>query len=55
MLLAVIVAMGLLAGAAIHTSLPVFLSASTAITAWLLVFAAREHLARTRLTRAHRS
>ncbi|MFB7663996.1 hypothetical protein ACFC1R_08615 [Kitasatospora sp. NPDC056138] len=60
MLLAVIVVMGLLAGAAIHTSLPVFLTASAAIAAWLLTFAAREHLARTRtarsgLARAHRN
>ncbi|MGK4583540.1 hypothetical protein [Kitasatospora sp. HPMI-4] len=54
MLLAVIVAMGLLAGAAIHTSLPVFLTASAAIAAWLLAFAARERLARARLVRAHR-
>ncbi|GAA2152973.1 hypothetical protein GCM10009760_50260 [Kitasatospora kazusensis] len=48
MLLVVIVAMGLLAGAAIHTSLPVFLTASAAIALWLLAFGAREGLARTR-------
>ncbi|GAA0681874.1 hypothetical protein GCM10010193_39470 [Kitasatospora atroaurantiaca] len=46
MLLVVLVAMGLLMGAAIHTSLPVFLAASAAIAAWLLLFGAREGLAR---------
>lgn len=47
-LLIVIVAMGLLAGAAIHSTLPVFLAASAAITLWMLAFAARERLARAR-------
>lgn len=55
MLLVVIIAMGLLAGAAIHTSLPVFLTASAAITAWLLAFGVREHLSRSRLARARRN
>lgn len=48
MLLVVIVAMGLLMGAAVHTSLPVFLAASAAITLWLLAFGAREGIARTK-------
>ncbi|MEV7175805.1 hypothetical protein [Kitasatospora sp. NPDC093679] len=47
-LLIVIVAMGLLAGAAIHTSMPVFLGASAAIALWLLAFGARERIARAR-------
>ncbi|MEU2628235.1 hypothetical protein [Kitasatospora sp. NPDC007106] len=47
-LLIVIVAMGLLAGAAIHTSMPVFLTASAAIALWLLAFGARERIARAR-------
>ncbi|MDH6574916.1 hypothetical protein [Kitasatospora sp. MAP5-34] len=48
MLLAVIIAMGLLMGAAVHTTLPVFLTASAAIALWLLAFGAREGLARIR-------
>ncbi|MFE2720861.1 hypothetical protein [Kitasatospora sp. NPDC059327] len=47
-LLTALVAMGVLVGAAAHTSLPVFLAASAAITAWLLAFGAREGLARLR-------
>ena len=47
-LLIVIVAMSLLAGAAIHTSMPVFLAASAAIALWLLAFGARERIARAR-------
>ncbi|MEV8093339.1 hypothetical protein [Kitasatospora sp. NPDC085879] len=47
-LLIVIVAMSLLAGAAIHTSMPVFLAASAAIALWLLAFGARERIARVR-------
>ena len=45
-LLLVLAAVSLLPGAATHTSMPVFLTASAAITAWLLAFAAREGLAR---------
>ncbi|WP_354640098.1 hypothetical protein [Kitasatospora camelliae] len=48
MFLVVIALMGLLAGAAIHTSLPVFLAAAAAIGGWLLAFGAREHLTRAR-------
>ncbi len=48
MLLVVIVAMGLLMGAAIHTTLPVFLAASTGIALWLLAFGTREGIARAR-------
>ncbi|MCX5213176.1 hypothetical protein OG689_28585 [Kitasatospora sp. NBC_00240] len=47
-LLALLVAMGLLAGAAVHTSMSVFLTASAAIALWLLAFGAREGLARRR-------
>ncbi|GJF28640.1 hypothetical protein KNE206_13400 [Kitasatospora sp. NE20-6] len=47
-LLIIVVAMGLLAGAAIHATLPVFLAAATAIGLWLLAFGARERLARAR-------
>ncbi|MEU8511479.1 hypothetical protein AB0C76_07835 [Kitasatospora sp. NPDC048722] len=47
-LLSALVAMGVLIGAAAHTSLPVFLTASAAITAWLLAFGAREGIARLR-------
>lgn len=45
-LLVVIAAMGLLMGAATHTSLPVFLTATAVIAAWLLTFGAREGIAR---------
>lgn len=48
MFLAVIVVMGVLMGAAAHTSLPVFLAAAAAITLWLLGFGVREGFARTR-------
>ncbi|GAA4997429.1 hypothetical protein [Kitasatospora paranensis] len=47
-LLIIVVAMGLLAGAAIHTSLPVFLAAAAGIALWLAAFGARERLARAR-------
>ncbi|MFF2039032.1 hypothetical protein ACFVVX_01285 [Kitasatospora sp. NPDC058170] len=47
-LLTALVAMGVLVGAAAHTSLPVFLTAAGAIAAWLLAFGAREHLSRLR-------
>ncbi|GAA3036200.1 hypothetical protein GCM10020229_54460 [Kitasatospora albolonga] len=47
-LLAMLLALALLGGAAVHTSGPVFLAAGSAITVWLLLFAARERLARTR-------
>ncbi|WP_371481825.1 hypothetical protein [Kitasatospora sp. NBC_00315] len=47
-LLAALVAMGILIGAAAHTPLPVFLLAAAAIAAWLLAFGAREGLARLR-------
>ncbi|WP_035803161.1 hypothetical protein [Kitasatospora mediocidica] len=47
-LLAVIAVMGVLMGAASHTTLPVFLAASAAITAWLLAFGVREGVARAR-------
>ncbi|MEV4616094.1 hypothetical protein AB0K43_26395 [Kitasatospora sp. NPDC049258] len=46
MLLFALAALGLLAGAAVHTSMPVFLVAAGAIAAWLLLFGAREHLPR---------
>ncbi|WP_329571429.1 hypothetical protein [Kitasatospora sp. NBC_01266] len=39
---------GVLVGAAAHTTLPHFLAAATFIGAWLLVFAAREGVARLR-------
>ncbi|MFJ3215091.1 hypothetical protein ACIPLC_04105 [Kitasatospora sp. NPDC086801] len=47
-LFSALVAMGILIGTAAHTSLPVFLAASAAITAWLLAFGAREGRARLR-------
>lgn len=47
-LLAVIVVMGVLMGAAAHLTLPVFLAAAGAITAWLLAFGLREGLTRAR-------
>ena len=47
-LLAALVAMGILIGAAVHTSMSVFLTASAAIAVWLLAFGAREGLARLR-------
>ncbi|MDH6114926.1 hypothetical protein P3T36_001275 [Kitasatospora sp. MAP12-15] len=47
-LLAVIAVMGVLMGAATHTSLPVFLAAAAAISAWLLGFTIREGAARAR-------
>ncbi len=47
-LLAALVAMGILIGAAAHTSTPVFLLAACAIGAWMLAFGAREGLARLR-------
>ncbi|MEK8172280.1 hypothetical protein NKH77_32360 [Streptomyces sp. M19] len=43
--------MGIVMGAAAHTPLPVFLAASTAIGAWLLVFFIREHLRHRRADR----
>ncbi|MFI9271045.1 hypothetical protein ACIGXM_10100 [Kitasatospora sp. NPDC052896] len=46
--LVAIVAMAVLLGAAAHTSLSVFLAAAGAISAWLLLFGAREGLARLR-------
>ncbi|MEU9133997.1 hypothetical protein AB0D08_38960 [Kitasatospora sp. NPDC048540] len=48
MLLFALVLLGVLAGAAVHTSMPVFLLAAGAIAAWLLLFGAREHLPRLR-------
>ncbi|MEY9875035.1 hypothetical protein ABH931_004536 [Streptacidiphilus sp. MAP12-33] len=45
-LLLALAAVALLPGAAFHTSSPVLLSSAAAIAAWLLAFAAREHLAR---------
>ncbi|MEV4559819.1 hypothetical protein AB0K51_22865 [Kitasatospora sp. NPDC049285] len=48
MLLVVLIALGLLAGAAAHLPMPLFLAAATAVAAWLLAFGAREGLARTR-------
>ncbi|WP_200948457.1 hypothetical protein [Kitasatospora sp. Root107] len=47
-LLAVLVALAVLGGAAVHASGPVFTVACCAIAAWLAVFAVREQLARTR-------
>ncbi|MFD9125456.1 hypothetical protein [Kitasatospora sp. NPDC059571] len=47
-LLITVVAMGLLAGAAIHTSLPVFLTVCAGVALWLAAFGARERLARAR-------
>ncbi|MFE6053571.1 hypothetical protein ACFQ6N_22690 [Kitasatospora sp. NPDC056446] len=47
-LFSALVAMAVLIGTAAHTSLPVFLGASAAITAWLLAFGAREGIARLR-------
>ncbi|BFV55450.1 hypothetical protein KCMC57_up05540 [Kitasatospora sp. CMC57] len=47
-LLAVLVALAVLGGAAVHSSGPVFLAASCGIVAWLAVFAVREQLARAR-------
>ncbi|MFC8449431.1 hypothetical protein [Kitasatospora sp. NPDC057223] len=47
-LFAALVAMGILIGAAAHTTLPVFLTASAAIALWLLAFGAREGLTRLR-------
>ncbi|MET8540270.1 hypothetical protein ABZW03_06395 [Kitasatospora sp. NPDC004799] len=47
-LFSALVAMGILIGTAAHTSLPVFLATSAAITAWLLAFGAREGIARLR-------
>ncbi|MFC5644094.1 MULTISPECIES: hypothetical protein [Kitasatospora] len=43
-----LIALGVLAGAAAHVSMPVFLAAATAVCGWLLVFGARERLARAR-------
>ncbi|MFJ1758128.1 hypothetical protein [Kitasatospora sp. NPDC088134] len=48
MLLVALLALGLLAGAAAHLPGPVFLTAAAAISGWLLLFAARERLGRTR-------
>ncbi|MFD8598901.1 hypothetical protein ACFV1L_28250 [Kitasatospora sp. NPDC059646] len=47
MLLFALLALGLLAGAAAHLPGPVFLVAAAAVAGWLLLFAARERLART--------
>ena len=47
-LLTALVAMGILIGAAAHTTMPVFLAASAAITLWLLAFGAREGITRLR-------
>ncbi|MFJ8043453.1 hypothetical protein ACIRBX_23440 [Kitasatospora sp. NPDC096147] len=47
-LLAALLALAVLSGAAVHTTGPVFAAASAAIAAWLLAFAVREHLGRTR-------
>ncbi|MFJ1790710.1 hypothetical protein [Kitasatospora griseola] len=48
MLLLALLALGLLAGAAAHLPGPVALAAGGAVAAWLLLFAAREQLTRTR-------
>ncbi|MBF9071965.1 hypothetical protein [Streptacidiphilus fuscans] len=45
-LLIALVALSLLAGAAVHSSLSTFLIAAAAISAWLLAFGVREGLAR---------
>lgn len=45
-LVVLVVAMGLLMGAAAHTSLPVFVVAAAAIALWLAGFAVRERRAR---------
>ncbi|WKX72187.1 hypothetical protein [Streptomyces sp. XD-27] len=44
-LVAALLLMGILLGAAAHTPLPVFLAASAVIGTWLLVFFLRERLA----------
>jgi len=46
MLLVVLVVMSLLAGAAAHLPMPVFLAAVTAVGGWLLLFGVRERLGR---------
>lgn len=44
----VVIVLGTLFGAASYASAPVLVAAGAAITAWLLVFALREHAARVR-------
>ncbi|MFC9326717.1 hypothetical protein [Kitasatospora sp. NPDC057015] len=48
-LLALLVTMGVVAGAAVHTSMSVFLASAAAIALWLLAFGAREGLAQRRV------
>jgi len=47
-LVVLLLGMGILMGAAAHTSLTVFTLAAAAIAAWLLGFAVRERLTRRR-------
>ncbi|MCM2417300.1 hypothetical protein [Streptomyces sp. RKAG293] len=47
-LVVLLMAMGILMGAAAHTSLSVFTVASALIVAWLLAFGVREGIARVR-------
>jgi hypothetical protein len=47
-LVVLLIAMGLVMGAAAHTSLTVFTAAAAAIVVWLLVFAVRERRGRNR-------
>ncbi|MBM9508528.1 hypothetical protein [Actinacidiphila acididurans] len=47
-LVVLLVGMGVLMGAAAHTSLPVFIAAASAIGLWLAAFAVRETLGRRR-------
>ncbi|WP_431042627.1 hypothetical protein ACQUSR_12360 [Streptomyces sp. P1-3] len=47
-LVAALLLMGILLGAAAHTPLPVFLAASAVIGTWLLVFFLRERIAQKR-------
>lgn len=46
LLLVALAVMSILAGAALHVSLPAFLAAATGILGWLLIFGVREHFAR---------
>jgi hypothetical protein len=47
-LVVLLLGMGIMMGAAAHTSLTVFTVAAAAITAWLLAFAVRESAGRRR-------
>lgn len=47
-LVAAVMLLGVLLGTVAHTPLPVTLVAAVCIGCWLLVFAVREHRARTR-------